>query len=90
MLAGVVPFPPEYAARYRAEGYWRDRSLRDEFAERVRAKFADRVALIDGDRAFTYADIDRSLDNLALNLLELGLQAARPRRACSCPTSRSS
>ncbi|MDE2229581.1 MAG: AMP-binding protein [Alphaproteobacteria bacterium] len=73
MLPGVVPFPPEFAARYRAKGYWRDRSLRDEFAE-VWTRFADRVALIDDARRYTYADIDRITDNLALNLLALGLK----------------
>ena len=73
MLPGVVPFPPEFAARYRARGYWRDRSLRDEFAG-VWREFADRVALIDGNRRYSYADIDRITDNLALNLLELGLK----------------
>ena len=31
MLDGVVRFPPEFAARYRAKGYWEDRSLRDVF-----------------------------------------------------------
>jgi 2,3-dihydroxybenzoate-AMP ligase len=72
MLAGVVPFPPEYAARYRAAGYWQDRSLRDEFAA-VFARYAERVALIDGERSYTYADIDRLSTNLALNLVELGL-----------------
>ena len=73
MLPGVVPFPPEFAARYRAKDYWRDRPLRDEFAA-VWRKFADRVALIDGNRLYSYADIDRITDNLALNLLELGLK----------------
>ena len=73
MLPGVVPFPPEFAARYRAKGYWRDRPLRDEFAA-VWKKFADRVALIDGNRCYSYADIDCITDNLALNLLELGLK----------------
>src|SRR5206468_9677986 len=37
-------------------------------------KYANRVALIDGEREYTYADIDRITDNLALNLLELGLK----------------
>jgi 2,3-dihydroxybenzoate-AMP ligase len=73
MLAGVVPFPPDYAARYRAAGYWEDRSLRDEFAT-VFKRYATRVALIDGDRSFTYADVDRLSTNCALNLLELGLR----------------
>ena len=59
--------------RYRAKGYWRDRSLRDEFAEAWH-KFADRVALIDGARRYTYGDIERLTDNLALNLLEVGLK----------------
>jgi 2,3-dihydroxybenzoate-AMP ligase len=72
-LEGVVPFPPEFAARYRARGYWLDRALRDEFAA-VFARFADRTALLDGDRAYTYADVDRLSTNLACNLLELGLR----------------
>jgi 2,3-dihydroxybenzoate-AMP ligase len=73
MLAGVVPFPPEYAARYRAAGYWEDRSLREEFGAMF-ARYAERVALIDGERSYEYADIDRLSTNLALNLLELGLK----------------
>jgi len=73
MLPGVVPFPPEYAARYRAKGYWRDISLADEFAD-VWKRFGARTALIDGARRYSYADIDRITDNLALNLLELGLK----------------
>src|SRR3954465_225015 len=73
MLAGVVPFPPEFAKRYREKGYWKDRPLRDEFAEVFR-KYADRIAFWDGDRSFTYADIDRLSDRLALNLLELGMK----------------
>src|SRR5438094_7243907 len=73
-LPGVVPFPPEFAARYRAKGYWQDKSLAQEFAA-VFGKYADRVALIDGERQFTYADLDRITDNLALNLLELGLKS---------------
>src|SRR5438270_11050840 len=72
-LPGVVPFPPEFAARYRAKGYWQDKSLAQEFAAVFR-KYADRVALIDGERQFTYADLDRITDNLALNLVDLGLK----------------
>ena len=72
MLEGVVPFPPEFAQRYRERGYWRDQSLAAEFAVAF-DRFADRVALIDGARQYTYRDLDRLTDNLALNLLELGL-----------------
>ena len=73
MLEGFVPFPPQFAATYRARGYWQDRSLAQEFAG-VFSKCATRTALIDGDRTYTYADIDRHSENLALNLLALGLK----------------
>ena len=73
MLEGFVPFPPQFAATYRARGYWQDRSLAQEFAG-VFSRFATRTALIDGDRTYTYADIDRHSENLALNLLALGLK----------------
>ena len=72
MLEGVVPFPPEYAARYRARGYWADRALRDEFST-VFQRYAERVALVDGERTFTYGEVDRLSTNLALNLLDIGL-----------------
>jgi 2,3-dihydroxybenzoate-AMP ligase len=73
MLPGFVPFPPEFAARYRAKGYWRDQSLAQEFAA-VYTKFADRTALIDGEREFSYAELDRLTSNLALNLLAIGVR----------------
>ncbi|HEY7237610.1 MAG TPA: AMP-binding protein [Burkholderiales bacterium] len=72
MLPGVVQFPPEFAQRYRAKGYWRDQSLAQEF-DAVFKKYEDRVALVDGERHYTYRQIDELTDNLALNLLELGL-----------------
>src|SRR2546421_9886538 len=46
MLAGVVPFPPEFARRYREKDYWRDKSLAEEFSAAF-ARFADRVAVVD-------------------------------------------
>jgi 2,3-dihydroxybenzoate-AMP ligase len=73
MLEGFVPFPADYAKRYRERGYWQDRSLAQEFAA-VFEKFATRTALIDGERRYTYADIDAQSDNLALNLQALGLK----------------
>jgi 2,3-dihydroxybenzoate-AMP ligase len=72
MLAGVVRFPPEFAARYRAKGYWLDRSLAGVFTE-VFGKFAGRIAIIDGDRSVTYAQLDERSTQLALNLLDAGL-----------------
>jgi 2,3-dihydroxybenzoate-AMP ligase len=73
MLDGVVRFPPDYAKRYRERGYWRDNSLATEFAA-VFARYADRLAVIDGERRFNYADVDRLSNNLALNLTALGFK----------------
>ena len=71
MLDGVVPFPPEFAKRYREKGYWIDRSLAQEYRI-VFDKYETRVALFDRDRSITYGELDRMSNNLALNLLEMG------------------
>lgn len=73
MLAGVVRFPPEFAQRYRANGYWQDRSLADTFADCF-AKYRDLIAVVDGDRQVSYGDLDQGSTNLALNLLDQGLK----------------
>ena len=72
MLEGVVPFPPEFAKRYRDKGYWIDKSLAQEYRIAF-DKYETRVALLDRDRSITYGELDRMSDNLALNLLETGL-----------------
>ncbi|WP_275434287.1 AMP-binding protein [Lichenicola cladoniae] len=72
-MQGVVPFPPDVAERYRALGYWRDRPLRAAFSEWC-AQYAERVAVRDAERALTYAELDAKAQNLALNLLDLGLE----------------
>jgi len=73
VLPGVVPFPPEFAKRYREKGYWLDKSLAEEYRIAF-DKYETRVALIDRDRSLTYGDLDRLSDNLALNLLEAGFR----------------
>jgi 2,3-dihydroxybenzoate-AMP ligase len=73
MLQGVVPFPPEFAQRYRERGYWADKSLAQEFRV-VFERYADRIVVIDRGRAITYAELDRLSNNLALNLLGLGMK----------------
>ena len=73
MLDGFVPFPPEFQAKYREKGYWRDKSLRDEFDDAFK-KYAGKTAIIDGERQLTYGELDAASTNLALNLLDLGLK----------------
>jgi 2,3-dihydroxybenzoate-AMP ligase len=72
-LPGVTPFPPEFAARYRARGYWADRPLIAHFLDAF-DQFADRVAVIDDTGSVTYAELAQASERVALNLLDLGLQ----------------
>ena len=72
-LAGVTPFPPELAARYRACGYWEDRPLIAHFLDAF-GRFADRTAVIDEQGSMTYAELAAASQQVALNLLDLGLR----------------
>ena len=73
LLDGVVPVPPETAARYRAAGYWTGQTLgslvRDAAATRPQA-----CALVDAHRSLTYGDLDRGADELAHGFAALGLR----------------
>src|SRR3984893_13256046 len=73
MLQGVVPFPPEFARRYREHGYWQDKSLAEEFKP-VFERYAERVAIVDRERFITYSELDRWSSNLALNMSDAGLK----------------
>jgi 2,3-dihydroxybenzoate-AMP ligase len=69
---GFVPFPPEFTARYRREGYWADRTLADTLKDAC-VRYAHRIAVSDGVTDLTYAQIDARAERLALNLLDAGL-----------------
>jgi 2,3-dihydroxybenzoate-AMP ligase len=73
MLPGVTPFPPEFAARYRAKGYWEDRTIASVWEGYCRL-YAGRVAMVDGEIAVSYDQLNASATNLALNLLDLGIK----------------
>ena len=73
MLDGVVRFPPEFAVRYRAKGYWEDRSLCDVFDD-LFVRHANRIAVIDHDERVTYGQLKERSERLALNLLDEGLK----------------
>ena len=55
-LPGVVPWPEELARRYRERGVRAGITLGDAFARSV-AKHATRVAVVDGPRRVTYAEL---------------------------------
>jgi len=73
MLDGFVPFPDEFKKKYRNKGYWVDKPLCEEFAERFRI-YSDKIAIIDGETELSYSELDNLSTNLALNLLDLGLK----------------
>ena len=74
-LPGVTPFPPEFAARYRARGYWDDQPLIAPFLKAF-ADYASRAAVIDDEGSYTYAELAAASERVALNLLDLGLEPA--------------
>ena len=73
MLDGVTPFPAEFAARYRALGYWEDRPLFDGFTAAL-AVYADRVAVVDETGPVTYSQLSERSERLARVLLDVGLR----------------
>jgi 2,3-dihydroxybenzoate-AMP ligase len=67
----VTPVPAEFAARYRERGYWADQPLFEGFAGAL-ARYADRIALVDGDGPVTYRELSQRSAHLARVLLDLG------------------
>jgi 2,3-dihydroxybenzoate-AMP ligase len=72
-LEGVVPFPPEFAARYREKGYWEDATM-GHFFDEIVAQYSERAAFLSGDERVTYRQLAQKVDRLALHLLKLGVQ----------------
>lgn len=72
-MIGFTPFPPEFAERYRREGYWRGEVLGDLSRDWARSD-GRRVAIVEGDRRLTYAELDEWCDRVAAGLLDLGVR----------------
>jgi 2,3-dihydroxybenzoate-AMP ligase len=66
-------WPEEFQARYRAEGYWRGETLPgllDEAVERA----PDDLAVIDGERRLTYAQLTERVSRMTGALRALGIR----------------
>lgn len=72
-LDGVIPYPPEFVARYRSAGYWEDRSMAEVFSG-ICARFARRTALVAGGERVSYSEMNQRARRLALHLIHLGIQ----------------
>ncbi|MDP2728301.1 MAG: (2,3-dihydroxybenzoyl)adenylate synthase, partial [Dehalococcoidia bacterium] len=74
MLDGCASWPEEFVRRYVEAGYWEDRTL-GEMLDEAAEKFGPREAVVgdDGTR-YTYQELRRLSDRLALHFLDLGLK----------------
>lgn len=71
-LAGFVPFPSERVVAYRAEGYWSGRPV-DTVLRDAAVEWPDRVAVIDAEGQYSYAELDRLADLAAGGLSAMGI-----------------
>lgn len=69
--------PGEFARRYREAGYWRGETLGSLLREWA-ARPEPRTAIVDGERRWTYAELDARADRLAAGLLALGIGPGMP------------
>jgi cyclohexanecarboxylate-CoA ligase len=67
----------EDAARYRRQGHWSPAPVAQRFADTC-AREPYKVALVDGERRLTFAELDRLSRRLALGLLSLGVSPGDP------------
>jgi 2,3-dihydroxybenzoate-AMP ligase len=72
-MEGFVDWPPELAAHYRAEGLWEGLTVGEMFAQRA-ARWPDKVALVQGERRWTYSELLARSKDLAARFAGLGLQ----------------
>jgi 2,3-dihydroxybenzoate-AMP ligase len=72
MLDGTVPWPEDFAARYRREGWWDGSTLFGLLAAAA-ARWPDRCAIATPGRRIGYAELQRDATRLAARLLALGV-----------------
>lgn len=67
------PWPEALAERYREAGHWKNETFGAWLRERAQA-FPDRLALSGEGENLTYADLDARASEVAVRLLDMGLQ----------------
>jgi 2,3-dihydroxybenzoate-AMP ligase len=72
-LSGFVPWPEEFARRYREAGYWEGLTLY-ELLRQLAARYPHKTAVVDGRRRVTYAGFLRYVDGLAAGFHAGGLR----------------
>lgn len=69
----VQVWPEEFAARYRARGYWRGETF-SSFLRARAAELPDHVAVVGGEQRWTFAELEARAERIARGLLALGLK----------------
>lgn len=67
-----TPWPPELAASYRAAGYWQGQTL-GEMLEHSSQAWPERLALVCGQRRWTYAELAHKARGFSHGLAALGI-----------------
>ncbi|ALK10882.1 (2,3-dihydroxybenzoyl)adenylate synthase [Blastochloris viridis] len=73
MTAPVQTWPEEFAARYRAKGYWRGETFPAVLRRQAEAR-PDAVAVVDEGQRWTYGELHRRAEAHAAGFLALGLK----------------
>lgn len=68
---GIVPYPEEFVERYIQKGYWKGQTISEFFQESAQ-KFANQVALICGDRQYSYQELYQNIEQFAVFLTKQG------------------
>lgn len=72
-----TPWPAELAEHYRAAGYWKGEPL-GQILRHSAQRDPQKLALVCGQRRWTYAMLDNQVNRVATGLKALGLQAGDP------------
>lgn len=71
MMEATQVWPSEFAERYRKKGYWEGITFGEMLADRA-AKYPNNIAVIDGERRWTYSQLDHQANILAEAFLNSG------------------
>lgn len=73
MLEHWTAYQPELAKSYEEKGYWKRENFSQVF-DNIAERFWDREALVGGEQRFTYGELKKGSDRLALHFLKMGLK----------------
>ena len=73
MLQHWTAYRPELAKLYDERGYWK-KELFSQVFDSIAERFWDREALVGGEQRFTYGELKKGSDRLALHFLKMGLK----------------